>query len=130
MPLVRIDLTRGKPLQYRKQLGDLVYGAMTDVINVPQDDKFQIITEHAPGELNVTPGYLGIRYSPDVVLIQVTLSAGRTVEQKMAFYKRIAADLQRELGIDPQDVFISLVEVARENWSFGNGVAQYVAQAA
>jgi 4-oxalocrotonate tautomerase len=130
MPLVRIDLARGKPVGYRRQLGDLVYRAMTEVINVPQDDKFQIITEHAPGELNVTPGYLGIRYSRDVVLIQVTLSHGRTTEQKAAFYQRVATDLHRELGLDPQDVFINLVEVARENWSFGNGVAQYVAMAA
>ncbi|HYS12305.1 MAG TPA: tautomerase family protein [Burkholderiaceae bacterium] len=126
MPLVRIDLARGKPVQYRKALGDIIYRAMTEVINVPQDDKFQIITEHAPEELNVTPGYLGIRYSPDVVLIQVTLSLGRTVEQKQAFYKRVATDLQRELKLDPQDVFINLVEVAKENWSFGNGIAQYV----
>jgi len=130
MPLVRIDLARGKSAQYRRQLGDIIYRAMTDVINVPKDDKFQIITEHAPDELNVTPTYLGIRYSPNVVLIQVTLSQGRTVEQKAAFYRRIATDLHHELGIDPQDVFISLVEVAREDWSFGNGVAQYVAQAA
>jgi phenylpyruvate tautomerase PptA (4-oxalocrotonate tautomerase family) len=130
MPLVRIELARGKPAHYRRTLGDLVYRAMKDVINVPQDDKFQIITEHAPEELNITPGYLGIRYSPDVVVIQITLSQGRTVEQKQAFYKRVATDLHRELKLDPQDVFINLVEVAKENWSFGNGVAQYVTQVA
>jgi 4-oxalocrotonate tautomerase len=126
MPLVRIDLAKGKPAQYRKTLGDLVYRAMTEVINVPKDDKFQIITEHAPEELNVAPAYLGIRYSPNIVLIQVTMSQGRTVEQKQAFYRRVADDLQRELKLDPQDVFINLVEVSKENWSFGNGVAQYV----
>jgi phenylpyruvate tautomerase PptA (4-oxalocrotonate tautomerase family) len=126
MPLVRIDLARGKPAQYRKQLGDIIYGAMREVINVPENDKFQIITEHAPEELNVTPTYLGVRYSHDIVLIQITMSQGRTVEQKMALYKRIATDLQRELKLDPQDVFINLVEVAKENWSFGNGLAQYV----
>jgi phenylpyruvate tautomerase PptA (4-oxalocrotonate tautomerase family) len=130
MPLVRIDLARGKSAHYRKTLGDIIYRAMLEVINVPHNDKFQIITEHAPEELNVTPTYLGIRYSPDIVLIQITLSQGRTVEQKAAFYKRIAADLHSELRIDPQDVFISLVEVAKENWSFGNGLAQYVMQAA
>lgn len=126
MPLVRIDLARGRSAQYRKSLGDLVYRAMMDTINVPQDDRFQIITEHDPAELNVTPTYLGIRYSPGIVLIQVTLSHGRSVEQKQAFYRRVAADLQRELQVDPQDVFINLVEVSKENWSFGNGVAHYV----
>jgi phenylpyruvate tautomerase PptA (4-oxalocrotonate tautomerase family) len=125
MPLVRIDLARGKSAQYRKTLGDVVYRAMTEVINVPRDDKFQVIAEHVPEELNVTPAYLGIRYSSGVVLIQVTLSQGRTVEQKKAFYKRVAEDLRRELKIDPQDVFINLVEVSKENWSFGNGEAQY-----
>ncbi|HTT11039.1 MAG TPA: tautomerase family protein [Burkholderiaceae bacterium] len=129
MPFVRIELARGKPAHYRKALGDIVYRAMTEVINVPQGDKFQVITEHPPEELNITPAYLGIRYSPDVVLIQITLSHGRTVEQKSAFYKRVAADLQRELKLDPQDVFINLVEVAKENWCFGNGLAQYVTQA-
>jgi phenylpyruvate tautomerase PptA (4-oxalocrotonate tautomerase family) len=126
MPLVRIDLARGKSAQYRKTLGEVVYRAMTEVINVPKDDKFQVIAEHAPEKLNVTPTYLGIRYSSGVVLIQVTLSQGRTVEQKKAFYKRVAEDLRRELKIDPQDVFINLVEVSKENWSFGNGEAQYV----
>ena len=130
MPLVRIDLARGKSAQFRRSLGDIIYRAMTEVINVPKDDKFQVITEHAPEELNVTPTYLGMRYSPGVLLIQITLSQGRTVEQKSAFYKRVATDLQRELQVDPQDVFINLVEVAKENWSFGNGVAQYVAQTA
>jgi len=126
MPLVRIDLARGKSAQYRRALGDIVYRAMTEVINVPEGDKFQIVTEHAPEELNVTPTYRGIRYSPDIVLIQVTLSEGRTVEQKKAFYRRIADDLQRELNVDAQDVFVNLVEVSKENWSFGNGEAQYV----
>jgi 4-oxalocrotonate tautomerase len=126
MPLVRIDLARGKPAQYRKTLGETLYRAMTEVINVPKDDKFQIITEHPPEELNIAPSYLGIRYSPDIVIIQITMSQGRTVEQKQAFYRRVAQDLERELKIDPQDVFINLVEVSKENWSFGNGVAQYV----
>ncbi|HKW39146.1 MAG TPA: tautomerase family protein [Burkholderiales bacterium] len=126
MPLVRIDLAKGKSAQYRKTLGEVIYRAMTEVISVPKDDKFQVITEHPAEELNVTPTYLGIRYSSNLVLIQITLSQGRTVEQKQAFYRRVAQDLQRELKLDPQDVFINLVEVAKENWSFGNGVAQYV----
>ena len=126
MPFVRIDLARGKPAAFRKTLGDIIYRAMREVINVPEDDKFQVITEHDPDELNITPTYMGVRYSPGIVIIQVTLNQGRTVEMKQAFYKRIADDFSRELGIDKQDVFISLVEVPKENWSFGNGIAQYV----
>ena len=86
MPLVRIDLAKGKSAQFRKTLGDIVYKAMTDVINVPADDKFQVITEHPREELNYAPSYLGIEHSAGIVLIQITLSVGRPVERKQAFY--------------------------------------------
>jgi 4-oxalocrotonate tautomerase len=126
MPFVRIDLARGKSADFRKGIGEIIYRAMTEVIDVPADDKFQIITEHAPEDLNFAPSYLGIAHSPGIVLIQITLSAGRSVERKKAFYQRIADDLHAELGIRKEDVVINLVEVAKENWSFGNGIAQYV----
>ncbi|HKD25340.1 MAG TPA: tautomerase family protein [Xanthobacteraceae bacterium] len=126
MPFVRIDLIRGKSAQYRKALGDIVYKAMVDLINVPENGKFQVITEHAPEEFNLAESYLGNRYSNDVVLIQITLSSGRSIELKKAFYKRIADDLHAQLKMRPEDVVINLVEVAKENWSFGGGIAQYV----
>lgn len=125
MPFVRIDLKRGKSVEYRKTLGEIVYKAMLDVINVPQNDKFQIITEHDRGDLNYAESYLGNNYSDDLIFIQITLNAGRSVEMKKAFYKRIADDFQSRLQGRPDDIFISLVEVAKENWSFGNGIAQY-----
>ena len=125
MPLVRIDLAKGKSADFRKTIGEIVYDAMTQVINVPKDDKFQIITEHAPEELNFAPDYLGVNYSKDIIFIQITLNAGRTVELKKAFFRRIAEDLHSKLGMRKEDVFVSLIEVAKENWSFGNGVAQY-----
>jgi 4-oxalocrotonate tautomerase len=126
MPFVRIDLVRGKSAQYRKTLGDIVYKAMLDVINVPENDKFQVITEHAPEELNLAENYMGNRYSNDVVLIQITLSSGRSIDLKKAFYKRIVDDLHDQLKMRREDVVINLVEVAKENWSFGGGIAQYV----
>jgi 4-oxalocrotonate tautomerase len=125
MPFVRIDLIKGKPADYRKALGEIVYKAMTDVINVPQNDKFQVITEHAADELNVADNYLGSEFSKDIILIQITLNAGRTVEQKKAFFKRIVDDMHAQLNVRPDDVVIHLIEVAKENWSFGKGVAQY-----
>jgi 4-oxalocrotonate tautomerase len=126
MPFVRIDLIRGKSAQYRKVLGEIVYQAMTDLIDVPAGDKFQVITEHAPEELNVSEGYLGNHYSKDIILIQVTLNSGRSTERKKAFYQRIAGDIHAQLGTPLDDVVINLVEVAKENWSFGGGIAQYV----
>ncbi|HAP14202.1 MAG TPA: tautomerase family protein [Afipia sp.] len=125
MPLVRIDLAKGKSAEHRKAIGEIIYTAMIETINVPADDKFQVITEHAPEDLNFPKSYLGIEYSKDIVFIQVTLNGGRTVEMKKAFYKRIADDLHAQLDIRREDVFINLVEVAKENWSFGNGIAQY-----
>jgi 4-oxalocrotonate tautomerase len=127
MPFVRIDLMRGKPAEYRKALGEIVYRALIDVINVPKDDKFQIITEHAPEELNFPASYLGNQYSRDIVFIQITLSTGRSIELKKAFYKRVVDDIQTQLKGRPDDVMINLVEVSTENWSFGFGIAQYVA---
>ncbi len=125
MPLVRIDLAAGKPAQYRRAIGDVVYDAMLSAINVPTNDRFQIITEHPSDELILDPTYLGIERSADCIIIQITLSEGRTVEQKRAFYKAIANGLNERLQVRMEDVFINLVEVRKENWSFGNGVAQY-----
>ena len=125
MPFVRIDLMRGKSIEYRKTIGEIIYNAMRDVIDVPKDDKFQVITEHPAEAFNVSESYLGNHYSKDVVLIQITLNAGRSVELKKAFYKRIVNDMNTQLNVRPQDVVINLVEVAKENWSFGGGIAQY-----
>jgi 4-oxalocrotonate tautomerase len=125
MPLVRIDLASGRSAEIRRSIGEIVYKAMIDVINVPADDKFQIITEHGADDLNFARSYLGVAYSPGIVFIQITLNAGRSVDLKKAFYKQIADDLHAQLAVRKEDVFINLIEVAKENWSFGNGVAQY-----
>jgi 4-oxalocrotonate tautomerase len=126
MPFVRIDLVRGKSPEYRKTLGDIVYKALVDVIHIPENDKFQVITEHAPEEINIAGSYLGNRYSGDVIFIQITLSSGRTIDMKKAFYRRVADDIHDQLNMRREDVVINLVEVAKENWSFGGGIAQYV----
>ena len=126
MPFVRVDLVRGKSAQYRKAVGEIIYRAMMDIINVPLNDKFQVITEHHAEEINISEEYLGNRYSEDIILIQITLTQGRSIDLKKAFFKRIVDDLEKELGVRRDDVVINLVEVSKENWSFGGGVAQYV----
>ena len=125
MPLVRVDLLRGKPAEYRQTAGEVVYEAMRSVLNVPEGDHFQILTEHDHGDMVVDPDYVGIHRTDDCVFIQVTLNEGRTVEQKRAFYKIIADELHAKLGLRREDVFIVLTEVKKENWSFGNGEATY-----
>ena len=125
MPLARIDVPAGKTAEYRSAVGDAVYEAMIKVLNVPKDDRFQVIAEHAAGDLVIDPAYLGIRRSADALVIQVTLNEGRTLEMKKAFYRAVADGLYERLGLRREDVVISLVEVKKENWSFGNGEAQY-----
>jgi 4-oxalocrotonate tautomerase len=125
MPLARIDLAAGKSASYRRGIGEVVYDAMVNTLNVPKDDRFQIIAEHGAEDFIFDPAYLGIARSPDCIIIQVTLNDGRSVEQKRAFYKAIADGLHERLKIRREDVVINLVEVRKENWSFGNGEAQY-----
>lgn len=125
MPLVRIDLVEGKGAAYGRTVGEVVYDAMLATINVPKDDRFQIITEHPADGLIFDPSYLGIQRSKDCLCIQITLNEGRTLDQKRAFYKAIADGLASRLALRREDVLISLVEVRKENWSFGNGEAQY-----
>jgi 4-oxalocrotonate tautomerase len=125
MPLVRIALRAGKSPEYTKAIADAVHECMVKTLNVPPLDRFQVITAHSPDGLIYDPEYLGIHRTNDIVIIQITLNHGRTVEMKKAFFAAVAESLQRGPGLRPEDVFINLVEVAKENWSFGNGIAQY-----
>jgi phenylpyruvate tautomerase PptA (4-oxalocrotonate tautomerase family) len=125
MPLARIDLVQGKSADYRKTIGEVVYDAMVETLKAPESDRFQVITEHAADSFIADPNYLGIQRSKDCVFVQLTLNDGRTVDQKRAFYKAVALGLHQRLGMRLEDVLINLVEVRKENWSFGNGVAQY-----
>ena len=127
MPLVRISLMKGRPEGFGKQVGEIVYEAMKSTLNVPDKDHFQIVTEHDQNGLIYDPSYLGIARSDGIVIIQLTLNEGRTLEVKKNFYKAVADKLHQGLGVRMEDVFISLVEVKKENWSFGHGIAQYAA---
>lgn len=123
MPLVRISLLEGKAKSHHLRIGDAVHRALVETISIPAQDRFQIITHQA--DFIFDPSYLNIARTNDLVIIQITLSAGRSVEIKKALYKRIVELLGQEAGMRKEDVFINLVEVPKENWSFGNGEAQY-----
>ena len=125
MPLARIDLPVGKPAEYGRAVADVVYEAMIATLNAPENDRFQVISQHTRETLLIDPTYLGIERSADALIIQLTLNEGRTVEVKKAFYKAVADGLHQRLGLRREDVVINLVEVKEENWSFGNGIAQY-----
>jgi len=125
MPLTRIALRAGKPADYRQALTQGIQRALIDVFNVPEDDIFMVITEHDASNFVYGRNYLGIERSDDFVLIQIAASNTRTVDQKKALYKRIADNLAESPGVRREDVFVNVVEVLKENWSFGNGIAQY-----
>ncbi len=125
MPLTYISLRAGKPEAYRQAIFDGLYRALHETFNVPEDDQFMTINEHDAANFRYGASYLGIARSDDLVFIQITANNTRTVEQKKALFRRIAELLGECPGIRPEDVFVSLVEVAKENWSLGHGLAQY-----
>ena len=125
MPLVRIALREGKSADYRRAIAEEVHRALVEVANVPELDRFQILTEHTASDLIYDANYLGVRRTDDIVMIQITLNQ-RTQAVKLAIYKAIAERLKRNPGVRPEDVLVSLVPVAPEDWSFGEGKAQYV----
>ena len=125
MPLVRITLRRPHPPEFLRDLSDAVHEALVTQANVPQDDKFHIIELVEPDHLIAHPSYGGVQRSEGLVIIQITLNAGRTNEIKKNLYADIVRRLQAAVDIRPDDVLISLVEVTKENWSFGNGLATY-----
>ncbi len=125
MPLTRISLRRGKPKAYKAAIVEQVYQAMRETFDVPADDRFVIVTEHDDDDLDYGREYLGIERSDDFMILQITANNTRTVAQKKALYKSIANRLADDPGVRPEDIFISLVEVTKDNWSFGHGLAQY-----
>ena len=126
MPLVRIDLLEGKSQEYQAQVGQVVYQTLLDVLNVPKNDRFQVITEHAKGAMPFDRDYLGVHRTDDCIFLQITLNSGRSVELKQRFYKALADRLHEIVKLRREDIFVNLIEVPKENWSYGNGEAQYV----
>ena len=126
MPLVRIELIKGRTDREVAAIGAAVQEALVAVMNVPARDRFQVITEHAPGRFIYDDAYLGVKRTDGIVFVQVLLSKGRTTEQKQSFYALTAKLLAEKAGVRPEDVAIAIVEGTREDWSFGNGIAQYL----
>lgn len=120
MPLVRIDLRRGKSAAYKKAISDGVYQTLREIFTVPENGRLMVVTDRDEADFVYEPSHLGIEHGPDFVMLQIT------VTNKQALYAWIAELLGKNPGIRPQDVMIDLIDVGKENWSFGNGIAQYV----
>jgi 4-oxalocrotonate tautomerase len=126
MPIVRIDLRRGKSPAYIAALRNGIYAAMRESFSVPENDRFILVSQHEAEEFDYDANYLDIARSDDLIIIQIACNNTRTVPQKQAFYKSIVEKLTADPGVRPEDVLINLLETAKENWSFGKGIAQYV----
>jgi 4-oxalocrotonate tautomerase len=126
MPLTRVSLRRGNPAAYRKAILDGAYRAMRETFDVPEEDRFMTISERDAQDFVYSGSCLGIARSDDLVIIQLTASDTRTVEQKKALYRRIVERMAETPGLQPEDVFISPVEVSPANWSLGLGAARHV----
>jgi 4-oxalocrotonate tautomerase len=124
MPMVRIDLVKGRSVADRQAIGEVVYQALGS-IGVPKDDRFQVIAEHDADNFIYPMSYLDLKHTRDLIMIQITFNEGRSIEQKRALFKAIADGVHDQIAIRREDVFINLIEVKKENWSFGGGVAQY-----
>lgn len=126
MPLARIDVNKDAPPERIKVVSEAIYSAMIEIAKVPLHDKFQVVTRHAADEI-IYPkeGYLGLTYTSDLILIQITWIGGRSIEVKKKFYQRIADEVHERAQVRKEDICISLVDSAREDWSFGNGEMQY-----
>jgi 4-oxalocrotonate tautomerase len=124
MPLIHINLRAGKPEAYRQAIFDGLYLAMRETLNVPEDDQFMTMTEHEAANFRTGTAY-GVARSDDVVYIRIIVFDTRTAEQKRALFKRTAELLGKNPGIRPQDVFMTILPSAKENWSVGNGIAQF-----
>jgi 4-oxalocrotonate tautomerase len=125
MPIAHISLRTGKPEAYRQAIFDSLYYAMRDALDVPEDDQFMTITEHDAANFRYGASCFGITRSDDLVYIQITVFNTRTVEQKKALFRRLAELLGENPGIRPEDVFVNVLEAAKENWSVGCGLAQF-----
>lgn len=124
MPLLQISLRAGKPDAYRQAIFDGLYRAMRETLDVPEDDQFMTITEHDAANFRYGAAF-GITRSDDLVFIQITVFDTRTAVQKKALFRRISELLRESPGIRPEDVFVNILEAAKENWSVGNGLAQF-----
>jgi len=124
MPLLHISMRAGKPEAYRQAIFDGLYRAMRETLNVPEGDQFMTITEHDAANFRYGAAF-GMARSDDLVYIQITVFNTRTVEEKKALFRRIAELLRENPGMRPEDVFVSIIDTAKENWSVGNGLAQF-----
>lgn len=125
MPLVRIDINVGRSLEQVRAIADAIHDAIVAEYGIPRRDRFQIITEHRPGQIIAEDAGLGFERTTGVVMIQIFTQAGRADAAKQALYAEIAQRLEA-VGVLGRDIFLGYMENGPQGWSFGYGRAQYL----
>ena len=127
MPFVRIDALRADQAKL-EGLGRAVHDALVEAIGTPADDLFQVLASHdgTTGMFRYDPDYLGVHRDDGLVYIDITMRAGRTSDQKKALYARIAELAGKHGDTAPRNVFVTIHENQFADWSFGDGVGQYL----
>lgn len=125
MPLVRIDMIRGRSPQQVRAVADAVQESLIEVLRIPERDRFQIVTQHDPEEIIALDAGLGFERSPGAVIVHIFTQQGRGTQEKQSLYKTLAERLAGA-GVEGKDLFVSYFENGPEDWSFADGRAQYV----
>lgn len=126
MPLVHIHVTEGRRTDAElRRFADVVQEVMLDHFAAPARDRYQIITEHKPGRIILEDTGLGFERTDDAVVIQI-FQQGRSLDQKRAAFGALPDRLHAETGLRRADLVVSVASNTREDWSFGDGVAQFV----
>jgi 4-oxalocrotonate tautomerase len=126
MPLVRVSLQSGRTPAQKKAIADSIYEAMRETVNIPEDDRFILLDERTPENVFIDPGYMGISRTSEAIIIEITFRKGRTAEMKQALYRQVVNRISQSIDLSPNNVMIVLHENDTADWSFGNGVAQYI----
>lgn len=123
MPLIQISLIKGKPKKYVKAVADGIHNALCSAWGIPEDDRFQLITEYEKRNFIINKKIWNVNRSDDVIVIYIT-SIMRPPEMKNKLYHELVKVLGKKPGVRKEDIFVTMVQNDRENWSFGNGIAQ------
>lgn len=125
MPLIKIDMLKGRPKEEIKSILDISYRVMLETFEAPDGDRYQIVNQHEDYEMQILDTGLGVERS-DQVIVFTLVTRPRTETQKTNFYKQLVTALNTQLGIRTEDIMISLVENTDSDWSFFNGKAQFL----
>lgn len=125
MPLMKIDMIKGRNEDEIKEILDISYQVMLEAFHAPEGDRYQIVTQHEPFEMQILDTGLGFERTDQVIVFSLT-TRPRTSEEKQNFYSQLVKELEDQLGIKPEDVMINLTVNSDEDWSFGFGRAQFL----